>query len=383
MKHNRDTVLFLGAGFSCYAGLPTMAMFGEASDNAMMRARRDGPRLSSAQLNEAGVTFKKLRDHCRRGSRVVDPDSDNMESLFCIAESLREAGVESVQLGDHVYGTEYIIRQIHWWLWQMYRACKPIDEPALGKPYEELFELLAAFSGRLGVVTTNYDLIAEYFAWKQGSSFSYPFGELLRHGQLQLLSTDKTCGSYIGTAGAGETPILCKLHGSVNYFDVNRREIDILGVTTSLTGDRKSIGQSHIQSNRPEILMVDCLWSLQVKYVDLVPAIIPPTYAKLQAYAWLRKTWATAFKLITNAKTLIFIGYSMPPSDGFMQAMLRSALAMRTQSDPLRVFAVDKARSSLERYQQLFAPLNLKIGTELQEVPFEDSLGFLSMYLQS
>ncbi len=158
-------------------------------------------------------------------------------------------------------------------------------------------------------------------------------------------------------------PILCKLHGSINYFQ-DGSDSDVLYVANLLGGD-KPIGQSSVKpedinfwKDKPAILAVDAIWCIQQAYGNnFSPAIIPPTYAKLTGKSWLRNIWHTTLDILSKAKKIIFIGYSMPDSDGFMRALIHSAMAIRASQPnfvPPQVFVIDPCQDTHKRYQELF-----------------------------
>ncbi len=158
-------------------------------------------------------------------------------------------------------------------------------------------------------------------------------------------------------------PLLCKLHGSINYFQ-DSSVSDKLHVANLLGGD-KPIGKSCVSpqaidwwKDKPAILTVDAISDIWQDYGNnLSPAIIPPTYAKLTGQKWLRNIWHTALDILSKAKKIIFIGYSMPDSDGFMRALIHSAMAIRASQPnfvPPQVFVIDPCQDTHKRYQELF-----------------------------
>ncbi len=379
----RDIVLFIGAGFSYHAGLPTMAQFGEVSRRELSILNRHGDRLALGRVREAGDTFDRFQKYCKRADGTVATDADNMESVFCIAESLQESGVPDVDIDGNRFNTHVLLRQIHLWLWHIYNRCQPVDTPAQGEPYKEFMELLRPKAPQLSVLTTNYDIIFEYFAWQAKMHCWYPFSRLTPQRDLQILQCANSSDSFVGLASMPENPMVCKLHGGTNLFEVTQDGRDFLGVASTVVSAGSSIGKSTAQSDRPAVLLFDSLWSLTSQYQDLSPAIIPPTYAKLKKRDWLQAIWAAAFEALRNAKVLVFIGYSLPNSDGFMRAMIRGALAIRTQTEALRVFVVDPDPhgQALARYKELFRPLGLEDGRHLHATTFEEALPFLSSIL--
>jgi hypothetical protein len=153
-------------------------------------------------------------------------------------------------------------------------------------------------------------------------------------------------------------PLLCKLHGSINYFQ-DSSGFGKLHVA-DLMGGGKPIGKSggKCWKDKPAILAVDAILDIWQYYGNnLSLAIIPPTYTKLTGQNWLRNTWYTALNILSKAKRIIFIGYSMPDSDGCMRALIHSALAIRASRPnflPPQVFVIGPSPNTHQRYQELF-----------------------------
>ncbi|MCY2953031.1 MAG: SIR2 family protein [Planctomycetota bacterium] len=379
-----SVVLLLGAGFSAGAGLPTMSNFGNASRHELKALRElaessmapDPPvAYSGPMLVEAGRTFQRFQDYCCKASPVVALDTSNMEELFCIAESLRESHVPKggpdddspvLHMDGDSYSIDYLMEQIQLWLWKIYQQLPPAspenpDAVSQAEPYLRLIKQLRAdHVSNLTILTTNYDIVFEYFAHRGGMPCWYPI-KLLEH-----LSVKDGRSSFLALGKPG--PCICKLHGSINYFEgqcLHYREVckdtiddEWLGISAELTKLDDRIGGSRVSSANPAILAVGAIWALRAKYgPHITPAIIAPTYAKLRARLWLRETWAAAVGSIRNARLLLIIGYSMPPSDGFMRAMIQAAMIQRSPDNPLIVYVVDPANAVKDRYQELFKPL--------------------------
>jgi len=86
-------------------------------------------------------------------------------------------------------------------------------------------------------------------------------------------------------------------------------------------------------------MAVDAIHELTINR-NLVPAIIPPTYAKLEDRDWLREIWKCAADALSSASKWIFIGYSFPRSDGFMKSLINLSLIFRKQRLP-EIIVVD------------------------------------------
>ena len=324
-----------------------------------------------------------------------------METLFCIAETMSEAdvdpmfGVETQSTdGSVLLNSSSLLEQMKLWLWRVYSRIPELlstgrEQEHYGETRPETYEGFAELLGRddikkrTTVLTTNYDLLLEYYCWavSPSSPCSYPLKPGWDYETLHAGSP--TRNPYVNTKrlmdpirAEEDTLLVCKLHGSVNYFELTGRSNGQFGICDDIAGFGQVIGKSAVpvyaprhesrikagyRNMRPAILALDAVWNLRERYGNsLVPAIIPPTYAKLQAQPWLRQIWSCAFRAIQRARKLVFIGYSMPPSDGFMRAMFQGALAARTDSPEVFVinpFGAPNGDRDREGYETLFPQL--------------------------
>jgi len=392
----RDIVLFLGAGFSRDAGLPTMGSFGKNSCDefralhAQAKSRKRN-RLSTEMLLDAGRVFKGMQKFCRQGSGRVRIDPKNMEEVFCVAEALAESLIDPRLFtqfvrqdrpcrmgGKLALPAGHVVKSIQFWLWNIYQGFPPLNDTlpvkrrkklqAHAESYKGFFKYLAqdGLVPRTVVITTNYDLVVEYYSWKASKQTFYPLEEGVDFTTIQ--AGPNTLAPYVNTlsrARPKEDPRrileVCKLHGSVNYFELSDGR---LAISDDVAYPGARIGLSPIPpgDTRPALLAQDAIWVLREKYdPGLTPAIVPPTYAKLQGQSWLRKIWNRAFKAICDAKLILFIGYSLPASDGFMRAMFQGALASREDEGPdicvVDPFKCKAGKASREAYENLFPKL--------------------------
>lgn len=411
-KKERSVVMFLGAGFSYDADFPLVREFGRhegAKQDALMghaQAKRESEeyRLAAPMLVEAAETFRAFRDVCRRAHTVSDDDADNLETVFCIAEAMREAGFEHVTLDGQPCSLAYVIRNIQLWLWKVYQRL-PLFGQQVGDRatpiYERLFGVIRdlGIAGQISVATMNYDILFEYLAWKYGIECSYPFSharpiEAGIHtdfepntyvginkphvplysstGERIYLSTDPDyppTSPDVNVAFLDNRPklseslLVSKLHGSVNFFQNPQAEDpEALYVAADLAGAGDRIGRSPIPTERPAILAVDAIWSIHSRYGDsFTPAIIPPTYAKLTGAKWLRSVWSEAVIALREAEKVVFVGYSLPESDGFIRAMINGAMLQRSMEP--KVYVIDPDEGTHDKFKNLFRSLYTNIGT--------------------
>lgn len=369
---NRDIVIFTGAGFSRSAGLPTMAEFGVESHldheglvkHALSERDSSMFRHAAPMLVDTAETFEKFQKFLKCSFTLKSSDISNLETVFCIAEALLESGQKNINLDDRSYSMKQLIINIKMWLWKIYQQL-PILNPSRKtdyQVYDQFFKLVTSkeIAKRITVISTNYDILYEYLSWKHGSACAYPIC-----WNNQFIAGHGT-KSYIcqGNDSTKKT-IICKLHGSVNFFEDNSKADGVLYISSDI-GDHNPIGKSGPWLNKPALMAVDAIWNIREKYGEgITPSIIPPSYAKLARRPWLRALWNTALEALSKAKAIIFLGYSIPDSDGFMRALIHGAMANRINDKLPAVYVVDPCIKTHKRYESIFK--KTKIGFEPQD----------------
>jgi hypothetical protein len=365
-------VFFLGAGFSCSAGMPTMAQFGSASEFDFDGISKDHNKvkLSREMLLKAGVWFRRFQKYC--GDNFVRIDHNNMEDVYCVAEALVVAGVASIRLeGDEIFLKDLLI-QIKLWLWKVFQQFPPANRDRVGQvdenPYRDFISYFKdnAISPRTAVITTNYDLILEHYAWLGGVSCSYPF---CKSEACEAQIGEVTNSKYVNIEdGCGNDLMIYKLHGSINYF--SKEEMD-LKIFNGVTPAHKKVGESIWGVDAPSIFLLDAIFEIKNKYPDYAPAIVAPTYAKAHSCSWVQQIWQGAIKCLGDAKVIVFIGYGMPQTDGFIKAMFQAAFSGKGKASPkIYVLNRDQYGRVAERYSDLFYKnLEFHKGTFVEKWP--------------
>jgi hypothetical protein len=349
--------IFLGAGFSKEADLPIMSEFGKYSVSQLDSMKRkhgpgsNSPRDAAPLLISNGELFEVFRKYLidHTPTNLNSFSADNMEDLFTIAEMMYECGMDEIELDRQKKSTMEILLAIKLWLWKIYQRI-PIHDPSRYniniEPYETFISTIHEYGlHNVSIITTNYDMILEYLFHQKGIQVCYPISE-------ELFEFNDLCGApnvriAAGLSCLGEiSPALCKLHGSINYFiDKNstNKKLQIVADTA-----QRPIGKSKIKDkNAPSIMAVDAIYEL-TENRNLVPEIIPPTYAKFQDSEWLREIWRHAAESLITAHKWIFIGYSFPSSDGFMKSLINLSLMHRKQGFP-EIVVVDPDTSGNNR----------------------------------
>jgi NAD-dependent SIR2 family protein deacetylase len=327
----RDIVFFLGAGFSCDAGLPVMSRFGEEADpKAFSLERLD--REMTPELTKAAATYSQFRDLLVARSALSEESAGNIEKLFCVAEALREAGASSISLDGREVDLETIVTDLRTWIWKVYHQLPFHNERKKARTRLETYSAFidclkeSGVASRMTVLTTNYDIVFEWVAHRAGLQCSYP----LPSAEACAVGAGPERFATISSSRTDAVPIL-KLHGSINYFDCAGKDSPLL-VAANIS-DGSQIAGRKFPRDIPAVVAVDALAQIRRdRGSEVVPAIVPPGYAKLVSTDWLRETWTAALKALQEAKAIVFIGYSMPPSDGLLSSVFAGSLGTRNSS---------------------------------------------------
>ena len=354
--------IFLGAGFSKDADLPIMSEFAKYSDSQLQSMKQkhgpgsNSPRNAAPLLIHSGELYESFRQHLNN-TAPIDLSSfsaDNMEHLFTMAEMMLNCNFLEISLNGQTISLTEILIAIKLWLWKIYQRI-PIHNPSRYgisvEPYNVFIESLYQYGlDNIAIITTNYDMVLEYLFHQHGVQVCYPISE-------KNVTFDDLCAPNIriasGLSSNGTTaPILCKLHGSINFFSDRNQNDKSLHIVADTA--QSAIGKSTISRNAPSIMAVDAIHELSVNR-GLVPEIVPPTYAKLRDHDWLREIWEYAAKSLINAEKWIFIGYSFPSTDGFMRCLINLSLMSKKDSFPeVTIIDPDNCGDVKNNYIQIF-----------------------------
>jgi len=172
--------------------------------------------------------------------------------------------------------------------------------PANSAPHTAFIRTVLGSGAELaGVVTTNYDTLAErvlrHRPMRRDPEPGFHYGGLPRpqhaHGHLPWDRSDGHLSGGIGEIELTGTVPICKLHGSLNW---QRR-----GTEIGLYRDQR----------------------LAYRYGGTA-AIIPPT-AEKQAEVWLSSVWTAAETILGTSHVWIVVGYSLPAYDHAIRDLLR------------------------------------------------------------
>lgn len=368
----RDVVLFLGAGFSAEAGFYIMSEFGKRAAEELHHFSTDPSdspsRKSSVKvLLDAFQKHAEFQDFLKEKPSLTDFNIQNMEDIFCLAEIFRQSKINKVNLKSGPYDIHALLEKIQLCIWKIYHEYPPKNNRKKIdiKPYAQFVDILKKpeLNRRASVITTNYDLLVETVAWEGKLKMSYFLDSMLT--PLRLFPSNPI---YIEQVVADDFMPLIKLHGSVNFFKKNDGSY---GISDDIALQNQRVGGSIIPSDRPAIFALDFLNTIMgISGTRLTPSLIPPTYSKLDQIEWLQNFWHCGIKLLSQAKKIIFIGYSMPSSDGFMKSLFNAAMAVRTISEKPQIYLVKRLRDGIKKTDD---PVFLRFKTFFKDLFKEEN----------
>lgn len=196
-----------------------------------------------------------------------------------------------------------------------------------------------AAPGRLGIVSTNYDISVEYplfrrqhaekvarewdfgFAWRHANQFS---------GRIQLRPSHPTYRLF-------------KLHGAVNWLRCRQCEqvyMNPEGYIADLAFRSTVDEYNTCHCGQPRLQLL----------------VVPPSGVRDVRDPVLLQIWSNALEFMRGAEEWVIVGYSLPPEDIAIRSLLLRAY--RARHEPPRVVVVQRQSANTEatrgRYRALF-----------------------------
>ena len=280
-----NVVFFLGAGFSAPFGQPVM--------NNFLEAARYSNRISPQEKE----FLEELVLEARRVNSMLESSPTNLEDILSFAvmgDRLSLVGSAKEPRGPKL---KRILQRIY---------SDPIADPAI---YWDSYDWVKDFlklgahylNKEVSIITTNYDLNIESAFYWMDTAAKLPF-EYQEHIDYQ----------YVGSLYKEDGVPLFKLHGSVNWFEVDDKN-------GRYRVDHKVVGLTR-GGRLPYPFVSDYQY-------EGVPVIIPPTFLKPDIEGSMQRVWEGAAHALSSAEMVVFVGYSFPPTDIEMRYFLARSLA--------------------------------------------------------
>lgn len=289
-------VLFLGAGFSKAWGLPVMKEFFQHAKDSEYLTKEDKDFL------------RNLQSRAQKGVNMLQVRHNNLEEIlsFCLAASNFGTGYPDKSVNEY--------KKLCLILQKVYRRINLLqwgENEGLLEERKRLFSIddrNTPLSYELDVITTNYDIMAEFSLIGVGFRCRLP---------NEWTPVEKSPNNLY--AKSGGSVLLCKLHGSLNWY-LNSKDKETFNIESCLTfANYINASHEHKHIGLPKISLT--------KYEPISePIIIPPTLFKMQTDSRFEAIWRSAGELLQGADKIVFIGFSFPESDTHIRYFLAANL---------------------------------------------------------
>ncbi|MGD0126919.1 MAG: hypothetical protein ABSF46_16290 [Terriglobia bacterium] len=348
---NVEVAYILGAGFSKYAGLPLQSQFTEE----LLRARQyeEGP--SKALVEFLSGFIYEVFDHSKKAEAKYWPA---LEDIFtCIDLSANTGHHLGVKYPPSLLRTvrRALIARITRMLYQRYAQSRKDEDTNWGR-LQRFFATIDPH--RSAFVNLNWDTVVEaQLEAKYGQNVNFTYtGDAIAAvfpDNRDTVSMQKR---------SGHTFRLIKVHGSVNwlYCDNCRR------LFWFPSEDVIKVGEQALTSVEWEVIKEatgrteryrGAKWKCPVCNVLLGGRIATFSFRKALDFPMFQKSWFHAERVLRQAKTWVFIGYSLPAADyEFKYLLKRIQLSRQVQPDFLLVAdgGADTSNPTYRNYQGFF-----------------------------
>jgi NAD-dependent SIR2 family protein deacetylase len=351
-------VFILGAGASKEAGAPLMREFLDVAD--VVREQQRGTQLRE----EFDLVFRAIAE--------LDPvfakstiDVSNIESIFAAFEMADLFGRLGNLKEAEVHRLTSAIKSVIVATLEA-RLVFPIENGAIQppRPYDAFAKFVQGIScldpshpdiepSTVTVMTFNYELAVDYGFYFNRMPVSY------------CLSPNDGIGGVS----------LLKLHGSLNW--ARCRDCNVIRATQlqDLLKARQWIdsfgGPGEVRL--PLSLHLQKCSSCGASSTP-EPLIIPPTWNKTQHYAEIKSVWAVAARHLSEAETIVVIGYSLPETDHFFHYLYALGTVGATRLK--RFLIVNTDPTVTERFARLLGPV-ARDRVKAFPMPFSSGIDYL------
>jgi hypothetical protein len=321
---DRKEVYVVGAGFSAGLGYPlTSSLLIEVWDH-----------LESNEREGLGKVIKFHHPQFDASKKTSFPNIEQLLTEFSVNEELFEASRPSG--GNFTKSELYELREallftIAQWFHKLYQKAK--TKSWLSDFRKRIDDEKAA------IISFNWDLVLDHL----------------------LFSEPLTPESYGLAETLGNNPVLIKPHGSLNWFDSTQiskvkrnRRVEIFPNNNNGTGGVEAfLFPRSIRSKTGR------------RYT---PLIVPPTYLKDFNRPIFRHIWNRSTELLSTAKNLYFLGYSLPAADLQAQFILRCGFHNQIEgrlkpgggryppTGPVPIFIVNPDQGAARRIEAVAGP---------------------------
>ncbi|MEJ1353722.1 MAG: SIR2 family protein [Candidatus Sedimenticola sp. (ex Thyasira tokunagai)] len=331
-----DNVIILGAGFSFDAGIPLLGNFVERMWEYATRGR-SGEKLLSAEDNEVLNKALDIRRELDGYHGRVSFDDRNLEDILSIlAFNVLGGGQKDknklTAFANAISTTIELSCNVKHGGFQRDGGFRAITEGSdiYRSFWKSLFKWKDHGNELPAIITFNYDLVLERAllqtlinTYYSGYDARTPFTTVSLDYKYKYFPLDIYKMKYLNYGGYSETKSGSAMEKTDSFAEDTHLNVELLKLHGSLNFPRNA---AHLKKEVPTL--VNPLNN---------PYIIPPVSNKQSSTAG-DESWRTALNRIQKAKNIVFVGYSLPRTDMYMQFFLKAALGPNQELNRITVF---------------------------------------------
>jgi hypothetical protein len=284
-------------------------------------------KFSSGEIIDVQAVLD-LYDSLRAQFSITEEDIENVETLLSLADLSRLTDITHIACLTNPQLPNQLRRFVDNVITRSVNVTHPESPAWLQRRsdgafiYKQLVRALAYHQGRITVITTNYDCLVEFTCYCLGLPFTY-------------------------NRALGDGIEILKLHGSSNWLQCANEACKLRHLTKVSSVEFLSHGPESDKGyiERTSKVCPDC-------NNDLVPVIVPPTWAKDVDNPALRSVWTRAAQVLAEAEVFAAVGFSLPESDAHIRHLLHIGFSSGRLRQALAVIGSDQA--SANRWIHLF-----------------------------
>lgn len=336
------SVVLLGAGASAGAGCPIMRGFIDLATDFLA----DG-KFTGSEIDDVKATLD-LYNAIRRSFAITEEDVENIETILSLADL--EAIVGKGPIPE--LSTPGISNSVRSFIERVITKAGRVASPDSARwldtrtdgpmIYKKLVHALASQQGKVTVITLNYDCLFEYTCHCLGVPFTY--NHLLGEG-IEIL----------------------KLHGSVNWLRCANEQCEKKSTVRISPLDyvetSSDLKEGYI--DRKDKICDSC-------GENLIPVIIPPTWAKRIDEKFIQPFWSRSLELLQQCESFVTAGFSLPVSDSHVRHLLHLGFSSSKLRQALAIVGTDV--ESAERWSRFFRESWRSSRFEVRNKTFSESI---------
>lgn len=338
----------LGAGFSMHAGMPLQQQF----TSALLRGKGSGTGPSGKIVHHLRQFIHEEFDHNMSAPADYWPDLEDIFTCIDLAANTgHNLGPEKMPSDLRTVRRALIYRII-----TMLRERYLEARDARSSKWRQLVKLMKSVNpSEAAFISTNWDTVIEDLLQETHGVEWFDYGCGALHGTLHPAKQE----IKIVHTRPPFAPSVTKMHGSVNWlYCDNCRRLYWFSPHETYKVAGQLLSAAEWQRIDPGSVQSPERWSCaQCSGKSIGTRLATFSYLKALDFPMFQKSWFSAERILRNAHTWIFIGYSLPGADFEFKYLLKRIQLSRIEPPNFVVVSggdTEVTQKTFEHYQRFF-----------------------------